>query len=78
MPRARPDARSSLLPPSRRPRIARPVPQLSAEALDVLEAALDRLVPWKGGYAHGEGNAAAHVKASLITSGVSSLLSKAS
>ncbi len=40
MPRARPDARSSLLPPSRRPRIARPVPQLSAGALDVLEAAL--------------------------------------
>jgi secondary thiamine-phosphate synthase enzyme len=27
---------------------------------------LERLVPWKGGYAHSEGNAAAHVKASLM------------
>ena len=29
-------------------------------------AALERMVPWEAGYAHGEGNAAAHVKASLM------------
>ncbi len=27
---------------------------------------LDRIVPWEGGYAHSEGNSAAHVKASLM------------
>ncbi len=27
---------------------------------------LDKLVPWRGGYHHAEGNAAAHVKASLL------------
>ncbi|MDZ4861527.1 MAG: secondary thiamine-phosphate synthase enzyme YjbQ [Candidatus Hydrogenedentes bacterium] len=27
---------------------------------------LDRAVPWKGGYAHAEGNSAAHVKASMM------------
>jgi secondary thiamine-phosphate synthase enzyme len=27
---------------------------------------LDRLVPWSAGYAHDEGNSAAHVKASLM------------
>lgn len=27
---------------------------------------LDRVVPWEGGYAHAEGNAAAHVKASMM------------
>ncbi|PKO23448.1 MAG: hypothetical protein CVU38_04020 [Chloroflexi bacterium HGW-Chloroflexi-1] len=27
---------------------------------------LDKLVPWRGGYRHAEGNAAAHVKASLL------------
>ena len=32
---------------------------------DMLEI-LDRLVPWRGGYAHLEGNSAAHVKASLM------------
>jgi len=31
-----------------------------------LENALERLVPWKAGYRHTEGNAAAHVKASLM------------
>ncbi len=31
-----------------------------------LIAVLDRLVPWEGGYAHSEGNSAAHVKASLM------------
>jgi len=29
---------------------------------------LDRVVPWEGGYAHAEGNSAAHVKASLMGS----------
>lgn len=32
---------------------------------DVL-AALNRMVPWEAGYRHAEGNAAAHVKASLV------------
>jgi len=27
---------------------------------------LDRVVPWEGGYAHAEGNSAAHVKASMM------------
>jgi len=27
---------------------------------------LERVVPWEGGYAHAEGNAAAHVKASMM------------
>jgi secondary thiamine-phosphate synthase enzyme len=27
---------------------------------------LERAVPWEGGYAHAEGNAAAHVKASMM------------
>jgi secondary thiamine-phosphate synthase enzyme len=35
-----------------------------------LQAALDRMVPWEAGYRHGEGNAAAHVKASLMGSSV--------
>ena len=33
-------------------------------------ASLDRLVPWSAGYRHAEGNAAAHVKASLMGSSV--------
>jgi len=35
-----------------------------------IAATLDRLVPWEGPYRHGEGNAAAHVKASLVGSSV--------
>ncbi len=35
-----------------------------------LEQVFDRLVPWNGPYAHGEGNTAAHVKASLVGSSV--------
>ncbi len=35
-----------------------------------MEAALDRIVPWSAGYRHGEGNSAAHVKASLMGSSV--------
>jgi secondary thiamine-phosphate synthase enzyme len=31
-----------------------------------MELVLDRVVPWSGGYAHGEGNTAAHVKASMM------------
>ncbi|MEI6809163.1 MAG: secondary thiamine-phosphate synthase enzyme YjbQ [bacterium] len=40
---------------------------------DVMEdvaVTLDRIVPWNAGYAHSEGNAAAHVKASLMGSSV--------
>ena len=32
--------------------------------------ALERLVPWRAGYRHSEGNAAAHVKASLMGASV--------
>jgi secondary thiamine-phosphate synthase enzyme len=35
-----------------------------------MSAVLDRLVPWEDGYRHAEGNAAAHVKASLFGSSV--------
>lgn len=35
-----------------------------------MDAALDRTVPWSAGYRHGEGNAAAHVKASMMGSSV--------
>lgn len=31
-----------------------------------LKMIFDRVVPWEGGYAHAEGNAAAHAKASLM------------
>jgi secondary thiamine-phosphate synthase enzyme len=33
-----------------------------------IDQALDRAVPWSAGYAHCEGNAAAHVKASMMGS----------
>ncbi len=36
---------------------------------DIL-AALDKLAPWNAGYRHGEGNSAAHIKASLMGSSV--------
>lgn len=35
-----------------------------------MDAALERMVPWEGRYRHGEGNSAAHVKASLMGSSV--------
>lgn len=35
-----------------------------------LERWLDRLVPWRGEYAHAEGNTAAHAKAALVGSSV--------
>jgi len=41
-----------------------------------LEAALERMVPWVGPWRHGEGNAAAHVKASLMGSSVRILVEK--
>jgi secondary thiamine-phosphate synthase enzyme len=31
-----------------------------------MDVILDRAVPWEGGYAHMEGNSAAHVKASMM------------
>jgi secondary thiamine-phosphate synthase enzyme len=31
-----------------------------------MELILERVVPWEAGYAHAEGNAAAHVKASMM------------
>lgn len=31
-----------------------------------MEKILERAVPWKGGYAHAEGNSAAHAKASMM------------
>ncbi|MBL7647730.1 MAG: YjbQ family protein [Candidatus Hydrogenedentes bacterium] len=33
-----------------------------------MELILERMAPWEGGYAHAEGNAAAHVKASMMGS----------
>ncbi len=41
-----------------------------------LTTALDRLVPWRGDYHHGEGNSAAHIKASLMGSSVRVLVSE--
>ncbi|SFM43866.1 secondary thiamine-phosphate synthase enzyme YjbQ [Thermodesulforhabdus norvegica] len=41
-------------------------PNVMKDILDTLE----RLVPWQGGYRHMEGNAAAHVKTSIIGSSV--------
>jgi secondary thiamine-phosphate synthase enzyme len=35
-----------------------------------IELLLEKIAPWKGNYRHGEGNAAAHVKASLVGSSV--------
>jgi secondary thiamine-phosphate synthase enzyme len=35
-----------------------------------LERILDRMVPWTGGYAHAEGNTAAHMKAGITGSSV--------
>ncbi|MBN1579462.1 MAG: YjbQ family protein [Anaerolineae bacterium] len=29
-------------------------------------SALDKIVPWRGGYEHAEGNSAAHIKASML------------
>lgn len=45
-------------------------PDVTADMKTVLE----RVVPWEGGYRHREGNAAAHVKASLMGSSVQVLV----
>lgn len=39
-----------------------------------MTGALDKLVPWNDGYLHGEGNAAAHIKASMFGSSVTVLV----
>ena len=36
------------------------------DVMDDIDKVLDRAVPWSAGYAHREGNTAAHVKASLM------------
>lgn len=36
------------------------------DVLRDMETILERMAPWRGNYAHGEGNSAAHVKASLM------------
>jgi secondary thiamine-phosphate synthase enzyme len=36
------------------------------EVVRDLLAGLDRIAPWTAGYAHGEGNSAAHIKSSLV------------
>ncbi len=38
------------------------------DVMEDVKKVLDRLVPWNDGYRHSEGNAAAHVKSSLIGS----------
>ncbi len=38
------------------------------DVLRDMSMALDRMIPWSGPYRHGEGNSAAHVKASLMGS----------
>ena len=35
-----------------------------------MDVILDKMVPWSDGYKHGEGNSAAHVKASMMGSSV--------
>jgi secondary thiamine-phosphate synthase enzyme len=47
-------------------------PDVTADMSD----ALDRMVPWEAGYRHGEGNSAAHVKASMMGSSVQVILEK--
>ncbi len=41
-----------------------------------MDGVLDRLAPWRGNYAHAEGNTAAHVKASLMGSSATVLIEK--
>jgi secondary thiamine-phosphate synthase enzyme len=41
-----------------------------------MTASLDRLVPWQDGYRHAEGNAAAHIKATLAGSSVMVLVKR--
>lgn len=44
------------------------------DVADDMVAVLDRIVPWNGAYKHGEGNTAAHVKASMMGSSVTVLI----
>lgn len=39
-----------------------------------MTAALDRIVPWEDGYRHAEGNAAAHIKATVCGSSVTVII----
>ncbi|MEN8005822.1 MAG: secondary thiamine-phosphate synthase enzyme YjbQ [Candidatus Krumholzibacteriota bacterium] len=41
-----------------------------------MSGALDRIVPWRDGYHHAEGNAAAHIKASMFGSSVTVIVSQ--
>lgn len=41
-----------------------------------MTAALDRIVPWQDGYHHAEGNSAAHIKASMLGSSVTVIVSQ--
>lgn len=45
------------------------------DVLADLELVFDRAVPWSGGYRHGEGNAAAHAKASMVGSSAQVIVS---
>ena len=40
-----------------------------------MATALDRMVPWRDGYHHAEGNSAAHIKASMFGSSVTVIVS---
>ena len=40
-----------------------------------VDTILDRIIPWQGGYHHGEGNSAAHLKASLMGSSAQIIVS---
>lgn len=40
-----------------------------------MSVALDRIVPWRDGYHHAEGNSAAHIKASMFGSSVTVIVS---
>jgi len=41
-----------------------------------MAGALDRIVPWQDGYLHAEGNAAAHIKASMFGSSVTVIVAQ--
>lgn len=41
-----------------------------------MAGALDRIVPWRDGYRHAEGNAAAHIKASMFGSSVTVIVAQ--
>jgi secondary thiamine-phosphate synthase enzyme len=41
-----------------------------------IKMALDKIVPWNAGYSHGEGNSAAHVKASMMGSSLNVMVNR--